>query len=179
MFYNFLFLIPKKFSVGDCSALSSDYVTFQNAMMSSLPYLVNWVLSLPLSSLADWILSSNRMSVTATRKTFATVACLAPALAFSALAFTGCDSVLVMVLLCVATGAASASSASTGVNQIDLAPNYAGTLMGLTNGAANVMGFVAPMIVGWIVNDSVSQYLKKNQTTTLLQTLEYPLPNLT
>ena len=125
-------------------------------MMSSLPYLVGFLLALPLSSLADCLLSKGILSVTSTRKTFATVACLAPALAFSALAFAGCDSTLVVVLLCVATGAASASCASTGVNHIDLAPNFAGTLMGLTNGAANVMGFVAPMLVGWIVNDSVS-----------------------
>lgn len=39
------------------------------------------------------------------------------------------------------------------VNHIDIAPNFAGTLMGLTNAAANVMSIIAPLLVGFIVKD--------------------------
>lgn len=39
------------------------------------------------------------------------------------------------------------------VNHIDIAPNFAGTLMGLTNGAANIMSIIAPLLVGFIVHD--------------------------
>ena len=41
------------------------------------------------------------------------------------------------------------------VNHIDLSPNYAGTLMGITNFAANVVSIVAPLIVGVVVSDEV------------------------
>jgi len=130
----------------------------ENAVMSALPYLLSFLLSFPVSAAADLLMSRNIISTTAIRKSFGTFSLLVPALAFSVLALTGCDSVMVMACLCVATGSSAWSSASTGINHMDLAPKYAGTLMGLTNGAANIMGFVAPMIVGWIVNDSVDLF---------------------
>ena len=131
--------------------------TFQNAILSATPYLISCILSYPASLIADWLLFNNHLSVTRTRKLFATLTLLLPAMAFTCLAFAGCDSVLVMACLCVATGATACQGASLSINQIDLAPNFAGTLMGITNSASNLMGFVAPMIVGWIVDKGVSR----------------------
>ena len=39
---------------------------------------------------------------------------------------------------------------------MDLSPNYAGTLMGITNTMANIAGFVAPYVVGSIIEGNVS-----------------------
>lgn len=39
------------------------------------------------------------------------------------------------------------------MNHIDIAPNFAGTLMGLTNAAANVMSIIAPLLVGFVVKN--------------------------
>lgn len=44
------------------------------------------------------------------------------------------------------------------MNHIDIAPNHAGTLMGLTNGAANIMSIIAPLLVGFIVRDETDPY---------------------
>jgi hypothetical protein len=33
-----------------------------------------------------------------------------------------------------------------------MAPNFAGTLLGITNGFGNTMGFLAPAITGYIIN---------------------------
>lgn len=41
-------------------------------------------------------------------------------------------------------------------NHIDIAPNYAGTLVALTNTVATIPGFVVPIFVGYFVKDSVS-----------------------
>jgi len=38
---------------------------------------------------------------------------------------------------------------------VELSPNYAGTLMGLTGAIANTAGFISPYIVGIIVEDQV------------------------
>ena len=35
---------------------------------------------------------------------------------------------------------------------IDMSPNFAGTLLGITNGFANIMGFLAPWFTGYIIN---------------------------
>lgn len=39
------------------------------------------------------------------------------------------------------------------MNHIDIAPNFAGTLMGITNCAANIMSIIAPLLVGFVVYD--------------------------
>jgi MFS transporter, ACS family, solute carrier family 17 (sodium-dependent inorganic phosphate cotransporter), member 5 len=44
-------------------------------------------------------------------------------------------------------------------NHIDIASNFSGTLMGITNMVANFMGFLAPMAVSAIVEGHVSQVL--------------------
>ena len=36
---------------------------------------------------------------------------------------------------------------------LDIAPSLAGTLMGIINALGNTMGFVAPMIVGYMINN--------------------------
>ena len=40
-------------------------------------------------------------------------------------------------------------------NHMDLSPNYAGTLMGITNTMANIAGFVTPYVVGSIIEGNV------------------------
>lgn len=51
------------------------------------------------------------------------------------------------------------------MNHIDLAPNYAGTLMGITNGASNVISIIAPLVVGIVVKEEVHNFKfnKKNK----------------
>ena len=46
---------------------------------------------------------------------------------------------------------------------MDLSPNYAGTLMGITNTMANIAGFVAPYVVGSIIEGNVipQSYVKE------------------
>lgn len=40
-------------------------------------------------------------------------------------------------------------------NHIDIASNYAGTMMGVTNCVASICGFLAPYVVNLIVTESV------------------------
>lgn len=42
------------------------------------------------------------------------------------------------------------------INHLDLAPNYAGILMGFTNAVAAVGGVLAPTVCGFIVHNQVS-----------------------
>lgn len=43
---------------------------------------------------------------------------------------------------------------------MELSPNYAGTLMGITNMIGNVCGFLCPLLVGYITHDNVSRFLE-------------------
>lgn len=48
-------------------------------------------------------------------------------------------------------------------NHIDLAPNFAGTLMALTNTAATLPGIIVPVFVGQITHGNVSEGEKKGE----------------
>ena len=56
-----------------------------------------------------------------------------------------------MVLLTVAVGCNGFIYSGEQSAMLDIANNFAGTLMGVINALGNTMGFVAPMIVGYII----------------------------
>lgn len=59
--------------------------------------------------------------------------------------------------MCVAVaGRALGSSGGFRVNHLDIAPQYAGVLMGITNCFATLPGIISPYLVGIIVDVSVS-----------------------
>ena len=62
----------------------------------------------------------------------------------------GCDRTAVMALMVLTVGLIGFTASGFGVNHIDIGPNFAGTLMGITNMGSNTMGFVAPWIVGLV-----------------------------
>lgn len=41
------------------------------------------------------------------------------------------------------------------VNHLDLTPNFARILMGISNGSANITAIIAPLFVGAVVKDEV------------------------
>ena len=52
------------------------------------------------------------------------------------------------------------------INHVELSPNYAGTLMGLTGAIANTAGFISPYVAGVVVEGNVSQILLNVQIST-------------
>ncbi|XP_035905632.1 putative inorganic phosphate cotransporter isoform X3 [Anopheles stephensi] len=129
----------------------------KNALLSSLPYFVMWILSFVFSPLSDFLINRQYLSRVASRKLFNTIGLWVPMVALLGLAFVpkgGSD--LAIVLLTLAVGINSATYLGFQVNHIDLSPNHAGTMMGITNCAANIMSIIAPLIVGQVISDAVS-----------------------
>ena len=64
----------------------------------------------------------------------------------------GCDTNSIIVIICVAlffSGFAYAGFLNP--NILDLAPNHAGTLFGITNTFANMAGIIAPKVAGYVI----------------------------
>ena len=80
-----------------------------------------------------------------------------PMLALIGCCFVGCDRTLAMVMLCIAVGSCGTMFCGYMCSHADLAPRYAGTLMGITNTFATIPGFVSPILTGALTNDNVSQ----------------------
>lgn len=130
----------------------------QNAFLSALPYLSAWLVGLGISSFADALLARRLISPLASFKLWNTVASLGPSLSFIGAIWAGCDRMTVMLMLAGLGSLQGAVYAGNQMNHIALAPRYAGTLYGLTNAAANACGFLAPYVIGSIVEGHVSIY---------------------
>merc|ERR1712080_471104 len=103
------------------------------------------------SHLADFVRSRRYLSTTATRKVFNSIAFLIPALCLVMVYYAGCRKTVVVALICATVGINGFRYSSVNVNHIDIGSNFSGSLMGLTNTVANIMGFLAPQIIGKIV----------------------------
>ena len=117
-----------------------------------------WLTSLPFSWIADWLISSGKLSASKTKKLMQTIGTTVPALCLIGLSYAGCDRLLATVLLCVCVGVNSAVYSGYQGNHMDIAPNYAGTLMGISNMMANFAGFITPYVAGLIINGNVKLF---------------------
>ncbi|XP_026315259.1 putative inorganic phosphate cotransporter [Hyposmocoma kahamanoa] len=125
-----------------------------NGIMSALPYLAMYVLSFPLGYLADLSLKKKWLSISASRKWSNSIGFYGPAVALIGLAYAPAGSVWVAVVLLTAVVGLNAGH-YTGflLVHIDMAPNFAGTLMGITNFFANIISIIAPLAAGVILKD--------------------------
>ena len=60
-----------------------------------------------------------------------------------------------VVGLTLAVGLGGFAWSGFGVNHIDIAPQYSGILMGLSNTFATIPGMISPIIVGFITSHQV------------------------
>ncbi|XP_028142604.1 putative inorganic phosphate cotransporter isoform X2 [Diabrotica virgifera virgifera] len=123
-----------------------------NSTLSSLPYLTNWILSLFMSPIADFIIIKKYANVGQSRKIFNTIGLWIPALALISLTFVDSDNrVAAIILLTIAVGFNSAVYSGYNVNHLDISPVHAGTLMALTNSVSNIFSLISPLVVDAII----------------------------
>ncbi|XP_073811730.1 putative inorganic phosphate cotransporter isoform X1 [Musca autumnalis] len=128
-----------------------------SALLSSLPYAVMLVLSFFFIYLSKLLGKMQNISLSFSRKFFNSIGHWIPMISLIALGYvTKEHATLAVVLLTLTVGISAATYLGFQVNHIDLSPNYAGTLMGITNGSANVMSALAPLCVGLVVSDKPS-----------------------
>jgi len=135
-----------------------------------------WVMSVIFSIIADALRNRKVLSLTQTRKIFNFIGFMGPACALIGASYTGCNRTATFALITVCTGLNGAIYSGFLVNHVDLASNYSGILMGMTNTVASLNGFLAPYIIGLIVTTegSVSQW----QIAFFLTAAIYTLTNL-
>ena len=126
-----------------------------NGLVTSLPYVCIFLTCFFSAFLADY-LRTNWLSTKVVRKLYygggfvTSVACLAT------ISFVGCDTTLVVMLLCLAVGLSGFAQNGYIVNHVDIAPPFAGILMGITNTVATLPGIISPVITGFIIIEESS-----------------------
>lgn len=93
------------------------------------------------------------ITVTAGRKIFNSIGHWTPMACLIGLGYVTQDhQVLGVALLTISVSFSGATNVGYLVNHMDLSPNFAGTLMGITNGVGNLMSIIGPLIVGYIIS---------------------------
>ena len=137
--------------ISDLNKYMSSVLKFSiqdNGYLSSLPYLCMWFGSIITSWISDWLIMTEKMTSTNVRKWGTTIASAGPALFLIGASYAGCNRTAVVVMITIGTTLLGSSLPSIKVNVLDLSPNYAGSLMALTNAFAASTGIVTPYVVG-------------------------------
>lgn len=129
--------------------------SFQNGLLSALPYLAMWICSMFISVIADWMISSKRFTHTMTRKLINSIGQYGPAICLIIASYTGCDRTLTVALLTIGLGLNGGIYSGFKINHLDITPRFAGILMSFTNCTANLAGLLAPMAAGNIIEGKV------------------------
>lgn len=82
--------------------------------------------------------------------------CIPPSIMLIIIAYIGCDRTTSTALLIVSIVISGAIFVGHLTNQNDLAPNYAGILMGITNTPGTISAFILPALVGALTEGGVS-----------------------
>ncbi|GIY87850.1 hypothetical protein CDAR_537611 [Caerostris darwini] len=125
----------------------------KNGVLSALPNLMLSIVSIIAGIFADMIRSSGKLGITNIRKVFNTIGFFGPALCLIAVSLSGCQPMLIVILLSLAMGLNGFAYAGFIVTHVDMSPDFAGTLYGITNFFSNFTGFLVPAYVGFIMEE--------------------------
>nr|CAI5843727.1 unnamed protein product [Callosobruchus analis] len=125
-----------------------------NGMLSAAPYLASFVFCFIFGILSDYLINRGYVTRGAARKIFNSLGTCVPAVALVSLGFLSTKAtVLSEAMLIVAVGVNAACFVGFQINPVDLAPNYAGIIMGIGNGSSNIFSIIAPLVVQFVVTD--------------------------
>lgn len=131
----------------------------QTGTYSAIPYICMWAFSLLIGRVLDHFKSKQKITTTFARRC-ATIIASAPVIAcLLGLCFIPCQKVVAVILLTIALTAMGGMYSGFMSNHIDIANNYAGTLMGMTNTLATIPGIVGPLFVGSLTHADVCIYI--------------------
>jgi len=115
-----------------------------------IPFIASFVFI----NVAGWVadrLMQTRLSITAVRKVMQTIGCAGPALFLILIGSVTTAEGAIALMACV-MGLAAFAMGGFGVNHLDVAPRYAGVLMGISNTAGTLPGIVGVVATGFILD---------------------------
>ncbi|XP_077438271.1 sialin [Vanacampus margaritifer] len=152
-FYTLLTLLPTY--MNDILGFSIQ----QNGFLSALPYLGCALLAVLSGQLADYLRETCCCPTVTVRKSFSLVGMIGPAVFLVAAGYTGCNYTLALTFLTISSSLGGVSASGFNINHLDIAPSYAGILLGITNTFATIPGMVGPVIARSLtVNNTIEEW---------------------
>ena len=124
----------------------------KSGFIAAIPYLTLGIILFFVGYIADWVQEKDYLTTTQVRKYFNCAAFVSQT-TFMMLAAYQRDRVLIIVFITFGAALGALSICGYGVNHLDVAPQYASILMGLSNTIATIPGIISPLIAGFIVTE--------------------------
>ncbi|XP_060061373.1 sialin isoform X3 [Erinaceus europaeus] len=118
----------------------------ENGFLSAVPYFGCWICMILSGQAADTLRAKWNFSTICVRRTFSLIGMIGPAVFLIAAGYIGCDYSLAVAFLTISTTLGGFCSSGFSINHLDIAPSYAGILLGITNTFATIPGMVGPVI---------------------------------
>ncbi|KAF8788356.1 Sialin like protein [Argiope bruennichi] len=105
--------------------------------------------------LSDCIRRKYRFTITTIRKSFETIALLGPALCMAAIPLVRCNANAVVALLTSAMALFGLCGGGDVSVIVDMTPDFAGKIFGISNAIASIPGILAPVLAGYLLEGNV------------------------
>ena len=125
----------------------------ENGVYSALPFATMFLVGNLTGFVSDYIIHRKFISRTNARKMFTTIAAFGPGIFMLAATYSECNRMLVVAMFTIGMGFMGTFYSGLKANNLDLAPNYAATVMAFTNGAGGFTGIIVPYLVGVVTPD--------------------------
>nr|QQY02501.1 sialin-like 2 [Cryptocotyle lingua] len=127
-----------------------------NGLLSSIPYLVQCAFAQVVGFTSDQLVKRGKLSTTWVRKLNNCIALGGIGTGLLLVGYIGCSRIGAVVIFATAIGLMGASSSGYPANAVDLAPQFSGVIISLTNTVATLPGIFGPMLVGYVTKESSS-----------------------
>ncbi|CAF0896386.1 unnamed protein product [Rotaria sordida] len=148
IYYTLLTSLPTYFS----TILKFDLQ--QNGFIFALPYFVQSLTTIIVGRIIDRLRARKICSITTLRKIQTIIGAIGTCGFLMAIGYMGCNQFRAVLCCILAVGFLGFQTCGALISQLDVASNYAGTLVGITNSLATIPGFVGPYVVGAITKDN-------------------------
>ncbi|KAI9586089.1 hypothetical protein GQX74_001936 [Glossina fuscipes] len=119
-----------------------------NGFYATFPFIAMWISSISHGFVADMLIKKNYMNITNVRKLMTTLAAIFPAIFLVLASYADCDKPLVIIFFTLTLFTMGGYYAGMKLTPVDLSPNYAGTIMAISNGSGAIIGWLSPYLVG-------------------------------
>ncbi|XP_065897702.1 sialin-like isoform X2 [Dysidea avara] len=146
-FYTLLTCLPTYLNQTLCVNIT------KNGLYSAIPYVCLAVVSIFWGHVTDALRQRKLVTTTVIRKFNTTLGFCIPAVFLVLCGVYGSTTRWAIIFLSLSVGLSGFSVAGFNINLLDIAPQYAGILMGISNTVATIPGFVGPQVAKFIAKE--------------------------
>ncbi|XP_067648944.1 uncharacterized transporter slc-17.2-like [Haliotis asinina] len=124
----------------------------EDGILSSVPFAGRLLVGIASGYISDWVLAMGLLSTANTRKTFQLVGCIGCAACTIPIGFLDHEKrTLAVILLILGLSLQNCTSVAFRINHLDIAPRFAGVMMGITVTCAMAASLSAPLISSYVI----------------------------